>query len=82
LKLFMVDSLGVDVIDKRDNRAQIPERTTDLMQELMRCIIGASRRPLSEIIDTDAVEREKVIRFFERQPHIVRIAPQPCPRPQ
>jgi hypothetical protein len=82
LRLFIVDTLGVDVIDKRNSRAQIPERMTNLMQELMPCIVGASRRPLNEIINSDVMEKEKVMRFFERQPHIVRIAPQPSPQTQ
>ena len=91
LRIFIVDALGVDVIDKRDTRAQIPERVTDLMQALMPRIIGASRRPLNEIINSDPVEYEKVMRFFEGQAHILRIegladiqrsAPQPTPQPQ
>ena len=82
LRIFIVDALGVDVIDKRNTRAQIPEPVTDLMQALMPRIIGASRRPLNEIINSDPVENEKVMRFFEGQAHIVRIAPEPTPQPQ
>jgi hypothetical protein len=82
LRIFIVDALGVDVIDKRNTRAQIPEPVTDLMQALMPTIIGASRRPLNEIINSDPVENEKVMRFFEGQAHIVRIAPQPTPQLQ
>jgi hypothetical protein len=81
-RIFIVDALGVDVIDKRNTRAQIPERMTDLMEALMPRIIGASRRPLNEILNSDSVENEKVMRFFEGQAHIVRIAPQPTPQPQ
>jgi hypothetical protein len=81
LKIFIIDTLGVDVIDKRDTRAQIPQPRTELMQALMPRIIGASRRPLNEIINSDP-ENEKVMRFFEGQAHIVRIAPQPTPQPQ
>lgn len=80
-KIFIIDTLGVDVIDKRNTRAQIPEPVTDLMQALMPRIIGASRRPLNEVINSDPVENEKVMRFFEGQAHIVRIAPQPIPQP-
>ena len=68
LRIFIVDTLGVDVIDKRNTRAQIPEPVTDLMQSLMPRIIGASRRPLNEIINSDPVENEKVMRFFEGKP--------------
>jgi len=82
LKVFIIDPLGVDVIDKRNTRAQIPEPVTDLMQALMPRIIGASRRPLNEIINNDPVENEKVMRYFEAQPHVVRIAPQPTPQVQ
>jgi hypothetical protein len=82
LRIFIIDTLGVDVIDKRNTRAQIPEPATELMQALMLRIIGASRRPLNEIINSDPVENEKVMRFFEGQAHMVRIAPQPIPQPQ
>jgi hypothetical protein len=83
LRIFIVDTLGVDVIDKRNTRAQIPEPVTELMQALMpRIIMGASRRPLNGIINSDLVENEKVMRFFEGQAPIVRIAPQPTPQPQ
>jgi hypothetical protein len=82
LTIFIVDTVGVDVIDKRNTRAQMPEPVTDLMKALMPRIIGASRRPFKEIINSDPVENEKVIRFFEGQAHIVRIAPQPAPQPQ
>ncbi len=77
LRIFIIDTLGVEVIDKRSRRAQIPEPVTDLMLALMPRIVGASRRPLSETINSDLVENEKVMRFFEGQPHVVRIAPQP-----
>ena len=74
LRIFIVDTLGVDVIDKRNALA---EPATHLMQALMPRIIGASRRLVNEIINTDALEGEKVMRFFEGQVHVVRIAPQP-----
>ena len=65
MRIFIVDTLGVDVIDKRNTRAQIPESATDLMQALIPRIIGGSRRPLNEIINSDPVEKAKVMRFFE-----------------
>ncbi len=80
LKLFIIDVLGVDVIDKRDPRAQIPQPITDLMSALMPGIIGASRRPLSDVVNNDHMENEKVMRFFGGQPHVVRIAPQAVSR--
>ena len=67
LRIFIVDTSGVDVIDKRNSQTQIPESVTDLMQALMPRIIGASRRPLNEIINSDTVEKEKIMRFFEGQ---------------
>jgi hypothetical protein len=82
LRIFIVDTVGVDVIDKRNTRAQIPEPVTDLMHALMPRIIGASRRTLKEILNSDPVENGKIMRFFEQQAHIVRIAPQPTPQPQ
>jgi hypothetical protein len=81
LRIFIIDTLGTDVIDKRNTRTQVPEPVTDLMTALMRHIIGASRRQLNEIINSDLVEREKVMRFFKEQAQIVRIAPQPTPEP-
>jgi len=77
--IFVIDTLGVDVIDKRNTRAQIPEPVTSLMQALMPRITGASRRPLKETINSDLVENEKVMRFFEGQSYIERIAPLPVP---
>jgi len=82
MRIFIVDTLGVDVIDKRRIRPGLIEPATDLMQALMPRIIGASRRPLNEIINSDPMENEKVMRFFEGQARIVRIAPQPTPQPQ
>jgi hypothetical protein len=82
LRIFIVDTVGVDVIDKRNTRAQIPEPVTDLMHALMPRIIGASRRTLKEILNSDPVENGKIMRFFEQQAHIVRIVPQPTPQPQ
>jgi SIR2-like domain len=76
-KIFIIDTLGVDVIDKRDARAQITQPVTDLMQALMPRIVGASRRPLNDIINGDPVENEKVMRFFEGQTHIERVAREP-----
>lgn len=76
LRIFIIDSLGVDVIDKRNFQAQIPEQPTEFMKALMPRIIGASRRRLNEIINGDVAEYEKVVRFFKGQPNIVRIAPQ------
>jgi hypothetical protein len=73
MRMFIVDPNGVDVIDKRSAKAQIPEPTTDMMNALMPSIVGASRRSLDAIIYSDLVEQEKVERFFESQEQIIRI---------
>jgi SIR2-like domain len=77
LRLFIIDTQGVDVLEKRSIQEQTSQPMTDLMRALMPRIIGASRRSLIETIHGDPMENEKVMRFFEGQPHIVRIAPQP-----
>jgi SIR2-like domain len=67
MKIFVIDPLGVDVIDKRNPKAQIQEPVTELMLSLMPGLVGASRRMLNEIIFSDTVEYQKVMRFFDRQ---------------
>ena len=74
LKLFIVDPSGVDVIDKRNSRAHIAEPTSPMMEALIPGIIGASRRPLAEIISRGSVENEKVLRFFETQTPMIRLS--------
>jgi hypothetical protein len=74
MKVFVIDPLGVDVIDKREARTQ---PATDFMRALMPKLIGGSRRQLEKIINSDPLEHDKVMRFFDGQPHIVRIAGRP-----
>lgn len=74
LKLFIIDPLGVDVLDKRSSRAQIPEPVTDMMRSMIPGITGASRRSILEILNGDKVENNKVMKFFDTQPRHVRIA--------
>jgi hypothetical protein len=62
LDLFVIDPLGVDVIDKNRN-AQI-YRPDDLAQVLWPRVIGSSRRSLREIFGYDRAEHDKVMRFF------------------
>jgi hypothetical protein len=50
LKLFIIDPLGVNVIDKRNPQAQIRERQSAFMEKICPSVIGASRRPLSELV--------------------------------
>ncbi len=61
LELFIVDPLGVDVIDKRKSRASSP---TELMTRLSPAIVGSSRRQLLSTFNTDLVEHARVMKFF------------------
>jgi hypothetical protein len=64
LRLFIIDPLGVDVIDKRNPR--LPIRVPDpYVEKLAPRIVGASRRPLSSTFGNDNVEHGKIMRFFE-----------------
>jgi hypothetical protein len=64
LRLFIIDPLGVDVIDKRNPR--LPIRVPDAyVEKLAPRIIGASRRSLSSTFGNDNVEHGKIMRFFE-----------------
>ncbi len=63
LKIFIIDPMGTDVIDKnRNNQIYAPD---PLVQDLWPNLIGASRRSLRDIFGTDRVEYEKIMRFFE-----------------
>jgi hypothetical protein len=66
LKIFIIDPLGVDVFDKRDKGAQIPQPQTELIEHLSPRIIGASRRPLLTTFGVDLLERGKVMKFFDQ----------------
>ena len=62
LKLFIIDPAGVDVIDKRK---PMPIKVPDpYVEKIGPAIIGASRRPLTQIFNEDRVEWDKVMRFF------------------
>lgn len=63
LKLFIVDPLGVDVLDKSEGAAI--HDPGELAKELWPHVIGSSRRSLREIFGTDRAEHAKVMRFFE-----------------
>ena len=66
LGIFIVDPRGVDVLDKRDLRAQITDKPLDLLNGTSPHIICASRRPLRATLATDKVERAKLLSFFQR----------------
>jgi hypothetical protein len=62
-RLFIVDPLGVDVLNKQDPRhMQVPSA---LMTSLNPKTIGASRRPFLSAFATDRVEFGKLSRFFD-----------------
>jgi hypothetical protein len=63
IEIFIVDPLGVDVLNKQDTRhLQVP---SELMSALQPRIIGASRRPFLSAFSTDRVEFDRLCRFFE-----------------
>ena len=62
IRLFIIDPLGVDVLDKNRN-APIPG-PDPLFTRLQAHIVGASRRTVREIFGNDRVEHAKVMRFF------------------
>lgn len=63
LKLFIVDPLGVGLLDRRST-ASGPPRRDDVGETLARGIIGASRRPLTSTFADDVVEHERLTAFF------------------
>lgn len=63
LKIFIIDRLGVDVLNNRGPAALKSSSAPDI-EKLGPHIIGASRRPLSAIFGDDKVEFHKVCRFF------------------
>jgi hypothetical protein len=62
LSLFIIDPLGVDVVDK--NRDVPIYSPGPLLARLQPHLIGASRRTVRDIFGTDRVEHGKVMRFF------------------
>jgi hypothetical protein len=58
LAIFIIDPLGVDVVNRTRDR---PIRTPTPLDPYL---IGASRRNLREIFGHDVVEHGKVMRFF------------------
>jgi len=66
IRCFIIDPLGIDVIDKnRDAQIYAPDQ---LAKDIWPSVIGASRRSLSEIFGRDAVEFSKLMRFFNAPP--------------
>jgi SIR2-like protein len=63
LKLFIVDPMGVDVLDKRRSEP-VGRGRDEYMDKLSPHIIGASRRPISSIFNDDVVEHARMMKFF------------------
>lgn len=64
LRIFKIDPLGVDVLNKQRVRSaiRIPE---PLVEHLALSIVGASRRRLRNTFFNDPVEQDKVMKFIE-----------------
>jgi hypothetical protein len=62
LELFIVDPLGIGVLDKNASHSIYSEH--NLLQRLEPHIVGASRRTLGEIFGADQVEHRKIMSFF------------------
>jgi hypothetical protein len=62
LRLFIIDPLGLDVIDENRNAPLHTPGT--LLGSLQDHVVGASRRSLRDIFGGDRVEHAKVMRFF------------------
>jgi hypothetical protein len=63
-KFFIVDTQGLDVIDKRDPRLRSTTAPTDLFTGLRDSIVGASRRLLRPTLMSDPVEAKKYVDFL------------------
>jgi len=62
IKLFVIDPLGMDVMDKY--RGAIIPGPSDLKNSLWSVLRGCSRRSLTTTFSSDAVERAKLERFL------------------
>jgi len=64
-KLFIVDVLGADVLDRRPAHIRQTQGPTPLLSALRDSIVGASRRPLRDTLDHDPVELKKLVDFMQ-----------------
>ena len=62
LRIFIIDPAGVDVLDNIRNAQSHP--VDQLSSDLQPHVIGVSRRSLEDIFGGDAVEHQKIMRFF------------------
>jgi len=66
LRVFVIDPKGSDLATSLNPTNLRPLRVEHPLEEAFkRALIGASRRPLTETFGSDAVEYNKVLRFFE-----------------
>ena len=64
LKIFIVDPRGVDVFDKFNRAAQIPDHPDPFAEKLRPSIIGESTKPLTQTFDSDHGEHDYLTSFF------------------
>jgi hypothetical protein len=65
LKLFIVDPRGVDVFDKFDRAAQIPDHPDPFAEKLRPSIVGESKKPLTQTFGPDHGEHDYITSFFK-----------------
>jgi hypothetical protein len=65
LELFVVDPLGVDVLNENRNPVALITAESPRFRQLKPHIIGASRRNLGAIFGSDRAEHSKLMRFFK-----------------
>jgi hypothetical protein len=64
LQIYLVDPGGMDVLDKRDRRALIPDHPGPLLDTVPTRLIGISTRLISDTFNEDIVEINNLGRFF------------------
>jgi len=66
LRIFIIDPKGSELAASLNPTNRAPIRIAQPLEEsFKRALIGASRRPLTDTFGLDAVEHNKVMRFFE-----------------
>lgn len=64
LRTFIVDPLGLDVLDPNFGKGNIIPGPAPLLEAILPRCLGASRRNLREVLARDEVELKKIMRFF------------------
>ena len=65
LKLFVVDPLGVDVLNENRNPVALINAESRRFRQLQSHVVGASRRSLMTTFGGDRAEHSKLMRFFK-----------------